>query len=481
MKRVLIVFCALIGFNNLVTAQEIRFDRMKTVLLLHKLDSLILFYEESSNLNEISKQSNIEDFRTIQLFADTSQVIFDDINPNIQKKREDRIIEKEKSVRQYFNDIKNTYSIIDCKIKWTDLGNASKRLYYLDSNLYVPVHIEKELKGYTRDTLSEGFGTSSRLKMLVQILDTNEFNLKIANISKTWLQSTVWQHYPPYVKQKKIETIFTLRPLFSYLYVDNPGSRSLIIDSTYKGSYGFSGELLFNILLKRKSYGTVGLSLGVGGSWYNAEYSQRFYSSLAFMTDRDGDEYYRITDASDLKEKWQFASVDFPLYLNFEHWKKKNVNKGSYFRIGGKFSYFFPASYTTNAVYSQSGYYPKYDVTMAGNNDEYNFFEGRDLKTNGKADITPYNYSVDLHFGKMRRSKKRGTVIYFGISLSAYIQNFMPASQTGAFYDNEHYGSMLSDFKSGRLGYAGFSLGFRKANKNEVLLRPKSVQYLDKF
>jgi hypothetical protein len=480
MKRGLLTFFTVFFILSFSSGQEVNLSREKTILFLHKLDTLVLNYEEYSTLHDITPAMSDQDFRLIQLFADTSLIIFDDINANIRKGKEGWIVEKQKSVSHYLNDIRNNYSTLDCKLKWTDLGNASGKLYYQESNLFVPVRVEKEYKGYTNSELPAGFATRSKLKLLVQIMDTIDFNLKITNIDKTSIQSTEWQYIPPSVRQKKVETIFSIKPSYAYFYVDDPGTNSTITDSHYDGSYGVSGELLFNFILKRKKSRITGLSLGLGGGWNNAEYSQSSYSNLTNQNDGK-DDYIQITEVNQLYEKWQFYSVDFPLYLNFEKWKKKNLNKGSYLRLGGKFSYFLPASYSSSGVYNQSGYYPQYNVTLYGNIPEYGFVENATLREEGSVDINQYNYSADLNFGWMRRSRGRGMVIYFGFNLTAYIQNFLSASNEGAFSDRDHYGSMLSEFKSGRLGYAGICIGFRRAPKNEVYLLPKKVQYLDKY
>lgn len=152
--------------------------------------------------------------------------------------------------------------------------------------------------------------------------------------------------------------------------------------------------------------------------------------------------------------------------------------------MGARFSYITGMG-VARGIYSHSGYYPEYGVTL---NDisRYGFVSDVSFREKMPAVINPYNIAVEMTFGKKRKSKSGNTVIYTGLNFGAYYDNlihektatklFLFDAQPGKT-PKSTYNGVLQLIENGRLGYVGLVFGIRKADRNEFILKEKRLEY----
>jgi hypothetical protein len=485
----LLVLCASGMF-----AQQVKISRVKSVYLLHKLDSFILRYQEYSSKSADSLAALNFQTGLLPFYDKPGTLIFDDINPNLQKRREVWIVEKEKKASQYLRDADSTYTTLKCKITWTNLGNASQRMYYANNEFYIPVTIRKELKGYTQGNHSACYATKSKLNLLIHVKDTDNFPLTISAITKTDPASTQWEYIAPAIRQRRVEMLFSVQSSATYLFKSlsfkdmDAKLENIVYNDEIEAvnnrvviGYGATAELAFRFILGRSTYRNWGLYMGTGIGAYNVQITSDKLSCIDFEKDIDNDYFYRISNIRNLKENCMFYTCEVPFQLSFEKWRARNPYKGRYLRYGARFSCFPYTEYKTNQQYSQAGYYPEYNLFLT-DIDEYHFYSDKKLRNEyGTFNTSRYNVATEIAFGKMRRSRGGHSIFYYGLNVTNYVENFFTSSANSELFTADgQYKGILSKIKEGHMIYCGFTIGIKRANKDEVLLLPKKIKYLYK-
>jgi len=483
-------------------SQEVSFSRRKSLEIMQELDSFLVRYNTASSINDGFLSESLFEVPLLTMFTDTSVVVFDDVNPHMPPGREDLIIEKRKSIASYIRSTRDYFETLDSDIKWTDAGNAIKRVYREGGRYYIPVTIRKDLKGYTTDEDQYYIHTNPELKMLLTFTDSSYIDLKISSLDKAFTETPDWECTPPEIPQKKVETIFAISPVATYLYSTGYDTYNDVIRSgfDFSGSnllekpppyelttplYGVSSEVIFKLIVRRGSRRSLSISPGIGGGWYSAVYQLNEYVSISsnMVTDQDGDRYYHITESTQISEKMNIFSASFPLYFHLETWKLKKPRTGRYIRLGGKLSYTLPIRYTAEPdIYvTNTGYYPDYNVVLRNMPEALGYgFSSDPISSQalkGEYSSALFGYSVNFGFGRVKRSKSMGTVFYFGLDINVCLNDMTQDLSEDRIFGSQgaDYNGILSEMNDARLIYTGIYFGIRKGNKKNIHLREKEI------
>jgi len=470
--------------------QVIPLSREKNLEILHELDTFLMNYSRFSSLNDAFLTAEASSIPLLKLFADSEVLVFDDINTHMPEGREDMIIEKRKSIMKYILDIRANYETLNCRIVWTDAGDATSRLYREDGKYFIPLRIRKDLRGYTASKVQYYIHTNPELYMLIGFPDTMDIDIRIYSLDKTSTETPDWECNPPELSKKLVETIFSASPGISYLYSEQFGTDTEILRMTtiQLPLYGVSGGINWKFVLARGSRRTHGLSTGLWGGWHYTGYFQDYYLTVnedPNIKDKDNESYFPITEASSIDERLNFVQAGIPLYYHLETWKKNKPRKGRYFQLGGRVSYMFPIKFSQAKNWdgdpnlltrTNMGYYPDLNVTLSGI-PEYGFTTETFRPEEGTYHNDPFSYSVNMGFGRIKRTKKMGTVFYFGLDMSVHLNNLAQGSGGGRLFGEtgHEYNGILTELKDARLTYVGIYLGIRGANKNDIHLMEKKV------
>jgi hypothetical protein len=141
--------------------------------------------------------------------------------------------------------------------------------------------------------------------------------------------------------------------------------------------------------------------------------------------------------------------------------------------------------YFANGTYDRIGYYPEYGVFLQ-DIERYGFVSEAEMKERGRLNLNPYNVALEVTFGKKRKTKSGKSVIYTGLNLGAYYDDFLPRSENTVLFDSEvhttvppvfTYNGIMTLMRNARLGYAGIVFGIRSADRNEFIMKKKAMRY----
>lgn len=154
------------------------------------------------------------------------------------------------------------------------------------------------------------------------------------------------------------------------------------IDLTKKNSFLVSVEAGY---LLSKYYG---ISTGLGFSPYFTQLSLNQYSNTFNTIDSENETYERRIVGNNIKENQRIYFLEIPVMLNF--FLPMFKTNGFYLQTGLNMSMPIIKTYSSTGIYSYSGYYPAYNVTL--NDIPYEGFKSNiDCKDEGDLRIKRIN------------------------------------------------------------------------------------------
>lgn len=146
---------------------------------------------------------------------------------------------------------------------------------------------------------------------------------------------------------------FQVSPLLTQLKSDTYSNEE-------KSRPGFDGGLHLVYYFKNSGKLKLGVSIGAEYSVYNAKRNIN-YNDSAWTTDAGGDQVH-VYEQGTISEKQKVTCVTIPLQLHFDYAITDQI--GAYFNAGYYFSLMSSGKYTSDAVLSRQGYYPRYNVLI---------------------------------------------------------------------------------------------------------------------
>lgn len=484
----------LLGLNLPVQAQSemLNLSLEGTLTMLRKADSFIADYSMSCSFKGDSA-SEVEDAsRYLSLFESGSSEVIDDINPDWDPGSPMIIKESYKPVKQYVEEIRSQFREYNSAVIRSDAASAAERIYEKDFNTYISIPITKLSEGIPIDNSPFTYiQTESALVLVIRVLDTINYDMKISQILKGEEFGIDWDYELAKVEPKHVETHFYLTPLYSYLYpreVNNSYYPNRVIEnsnefflynyldesddlsSSIQGSAGINGEIEFRFFwIKPNKNKTKGFSIGIGGGLYNSYFQSDSYYEVRRIIDKDGDIVFTQTTLENFRESWMIVTADIPIKYSVEKWK--NYRKGFYFSLGTRLSYVTVYANGTGD-YSRIGYLPEYNVVLE-NLDHYGFVSNQPLDEKYKPGFEPFNLAAEISFGRKTKSKSGKLVFYTGLTFGAYLLNMLTPSENNFLFGYDDYSKqasyegVLPMISQSNLGYIGLQLGIRKADPQE--------------
>jgi len=105
-----------------------------------------------------------------------------------------------------------------------------------------------------------------------------------------------------------------------------------------------------------------GLSAGIGLSPYFSQVSLASYSNTLFTTDSENETYERRIAGNNIIEDQRIYFLEVPVMLDFFYPMART--NGFYFQSGVSISIPLLNTYSSSGIFSYSGYYPEYNVTL---------------------------------------------------------------------------------------------------------------------
>jgi outer membrane protein OmpA-like peptidoglycan-associated protein len=136
--------------------------------------------------------------------------------------------------------------------------------------------------------------------------------------------------------------------------------KSNMYSSEEKSRMGFSGGADLIFFFKNTGKLKMGLSLGVGYSLYNSKRSLN-YNDSAWTTDVGGDQVH-VYEQGNITEKQTTAYFNIPIQLHFNYLISEKIS--IYMNAGYFLSFGSSGNYTSDAVLSRQGYYPRYNALI---------------------------------------------------------------------------------------------------------------------
>jgi len=181
-------------------------------------------------------------------------------------------------------------------------------------------------------------------------------------------------------------------PAFTKIKVDNY-SKSM----KAKPGFTFGGDITyyFKTIGKLKT----GASLGLGYTHYCSEYSLDLTRQIQ-TTDVDNESVTRNEIANNMKETEKAGFLNVPILMHADYTITPKID--IYVKTGISYSFVMGAGYTSSSVYTATGYYPKYNVTLF------------DIDIDG----SPYFYPTDKKMNDNNDLKmKNNLIIPFGLGV----------------------------------------------------------------
>jgi len=469
-----------------------KLSREGTLTLLRELDTLINNYTKyCSFLNTTSQQKQ----NFISLFESEDSEVFDDINPNISPENINLINENYKGIREYIEDIEKEFSYLNTEVKFSDVASAAERVYRDDNKTYFLISVEKTAHGGLKDTmLCKTIRTESDLVLWVRLYDTITYQVKISQILKEGPLGVDWDYSLASIRRRKMETHFNLKPLYSFMYPygfreditshnvvvnenkfldNNAFKKSGITSNGFWGSAGINGDIEFRFVWDKPGKSKhKGFSIGIGGGIFNSYFHSDEFSEIQYLTDRDGDPFYSITNIEGLNDSWLLVTGDIPIIYSSEKWK--GFGKGRYFSLGARLSYVNGFA-RGKGMLTHTGYYPGYGVVLSDITD-YGFISNKNFKESYTPNINPFNVAFEMSFGRKIRSRSGNSVFYIGLNAGAYLLDFLESSSNEYLMTPDmNYRGVLPMNDLGRMAYVGIDFGILKADPNENLLKRKEI------
>jgi len=490
----IILLLILLGFSQEMTAQKgiEGLSRTGTLRMLHQLDSLVNDYNSFCSFKGTSL-SNISEFKN--LFTSGEVMVFDDINPNILSDSLNQIRETYKTLEDYMYDIENDFMFYSASLMYDDAASAAERLYRSGNQLFLTVSLIKFGEGTLKDSIKcKSISTEAGLEVWIKLKDTINFDMKIDRILKKGPFSVDWKYTLAEVDKRKMEMHLNLRPVYSYLrphsFKPEDVPNRVVINDNQRlggetledlglasncnwGSVGINGDLEFRFIWDKEAKAkTKGFSIGLGAGLYNSYFKADYYYEVIESTDKDEIPYYAISGIDDLRDTWTLFTADIPLKFSSEKWTSHN--KGRYFNLGSRLSYVMGYGRGKGTI-SRNGYYPEYGIFFEDIPD-YDFVKEVPLKESYSPNIGPLNVSVEMNFGRKHRSNNGKLVFYTGVSMGAYVLDFLePNSNRDLIGPKLEYNGMLPLMENGRMAYIGIDLGLTFADPNEEILKRKRI------
>lgn len=113
-----------------------------------------------------------------------------------------------------------------------------------------------------------------------------------------------------------------------------------------------------------KTYGKIkaGVSAGINYTLYSSEYKLNNLSDTVFTTDADNDDVYRYENVTNWTEKQRAGFIGVPILIKGRYPVTPSID--IFVSTGVCLSFSVNSDYKSSAVYTASGYYPKYNVTL---------------------------------------------------------------------------------------------------------------------
>lgn len=166
----------------------------------------------------------------------------------------------------------------------------------------------------------------------------------------------------------------------SHLIIDGSGSMSEMMTvmnnnftGTFETGYFFSGGF--------------GLSTGIGINSFNSTFSLDNYSSNYTTRDSEEDTYERRITGSGITENQKISYLNIPLLINLRI--PGNSIFGLYFKAGINMSVPLTKEYSSNGIFTFTGYYPEFNVLLK-DLPEYGFISDAPLLANGEIVLRPF-------------------------------------------------------------------------------------------
>lgn len=108
---------------------------------------------------------------------------------------------------------------------------------------------------------------------------------------------------------------------------------------------------------------TIGISTGIGYGSYSSDLTLDNYSALFTATDGDNDNYQRHILGTDLFESQKIGFLHIPILINLQWFISQKI--GMEIRSGVDINVPLNKNYSSEGVFSYSGFYPQYNITFA--------------------------------------------------------------------------------------------------------------------
>lgn len=180
-----------------------------------------------------------------------------------------------------------------------------------------------------------------------------------------------------------------------------------------------------------KTYGKfkAGVSAGLNYTIYSSEYKLNLTDTV-FTTDADNDDVYRYEKLSNWTEKQKAGFIGIPLLIKGRYPVTPAID--IFASTGICFSFSVNSDYKSSAVYTASGYYPKYNVTLF------------DIDIDG----SPYFYPTDKKISDDNSLKLKGDIVIpvsagisyrldRMISLTASLNEFLGVKNISGYADTQ--------------------------------------------
>jgi len=135
----------------------------------------------------------------------------------------------------------------------------------------------------------------------------------------------------------------------------------------------------------------IGISSGIGYGSYISELTLNSYSAVINTTDGDNDNYQRHIQGTDLSENQKIGFIHVPLLINLQ-WLI-GQRSGLEIQSGVNFNIPISKKYSSQGIFSYTGFYPEYNITFA--NIPYENFSN-DVKNEASDNLLIKSFSPEL-------------------------------------------------------------------------------------
>jgi hypothetical protein len=222
---------------------------------------------------------------------------------------------------------------------------------------------------------------------------------------------------------------FNVGPAFTKIKGD--GYRN---DLKSQAGFTIGGDLTyyFKIINKLK----IGASAGLGYTHYGSEYNLNIQRQIQTV-DADNESVTRAETANNMKETEKAGYFDIPLLAHADYTINSKI--AVYAKTGICYSFVLGSNYASSALYTATGYYPRYNVTLFDIDiDGSPYFYPTDKKMSDKNNLTlKNNFIIPLGIGVKYKYDEM-------ISITVGI-NEMVGMRNISGYDNSIYKPIVSD------------------------------------